>query len=787
MALHHFGDAYSGFQAGIINGRVDHPIYFSNTETPPNPSAFIPFRRDPDFVDQETILDQIHHKCGRPGSRTALVGLGGVGKSQLAIEYAYRTREQSPETWIFWVHASSAARFEQSYRDIADHVKIPGRRNPSTNIFQLVHAWLCDEWRGQWILILDSVDDTGFLFDASTTGQDEPTNHVGGRRARQLVSYIPQSRNGSVLITTRSRRAARHLVEESDIVTVEPMTMGESLALIGKKLGKQDNMDSVVHLAAALEFLPLAIVQAAAYISKRSSRYSVRQYVEDFLKSDRKKASLLDFKDGQLRRDSDKSNSIIITWQISFDYIRHSRQSAANLLSLMSFFDRQEIPEALLRRRNEQANAQRDDKMGNAGDHGDEADDDHSNGDGDSDGSEYGDDEFEEDILTLREYSFISVIADRPSFKMHGLVQLATRKWLEAYGQQEEWNQRFIMNLDAELPTGEYENWVKCQALFPHAKSAMWASILYKAAWYARGLGNWAEAEEMSVRAMNVRIKVLGQEHEDTLSSMSMEAEELFLHVLDSRKRVLGPEHPETLASMGNLASTYWNQGRWDAAEKLFIQNPDTLTSMANLASTYRDQGQWKKAEKLEIYVTETQGRILGADHPSTLKCKAELALTLWNQGRRSDAEKVLGQEHPDTLSCMANLGMARRHRGKLTEAEELETRVLEVQQRILGAEHPSTLTSMANLASTFWSKGRWKDAEELLDQATEISKRVLANLAILEVQAIETSKRVRGKEHPDTLTCMASLATTRRHQGRWHEAEGLEREHPSTLKCRKA
>ncbi|OCK90789.1 uncharacterized protein K441DRAFT_475859, partial [Cenococcum geophilum 1.58] len=98
-------------------------------ETPPDPSSNVPFRRDQDFVERETLLRKINQKCAMPGSWPALVGLGGVGKSQLAIEYAYRTREQSPQTCVLWVHASKAARFEQSYRDIADRVKIAGRRD----------------------------------------------------------------------------------------------------------------------------------------------------------------------------------------------------------------------------------------------------------------------------------------------------------------------------------------------------------------------------------------------------------------------------------------------------------------------------------------------------------------------------------------------------------------------------------------------------------------------------------------------------------------------------------
>ena len=128
------------------------------------------------------------------------------------------------------------------------------------------------------------------------------------------------------------------LVEQSDIIAIEPMDEAHALALFEKKLGKQGESQDVAELAAALEFMPLAIVQAAAYISQRAPRCSVRQYLEEFQKSDRKKTSLLNYEGGQLRRDREAKNSIIITWQISFDYIRQTRLSAADLLSLMSFF-----------------------------------------------------------------------------------------------------------------------------------------------------------------------------------------------------------------------------------------------------------------------------------------------------------------------------------------------------------------------------------------------------------------------------------------------------------------
>src|SRR5262245_47303123 len=109
---------------------------------------------------------------------------------------AYRTRERSPETWVFWVHASNAARFKQSYQDIASCVKVPGRQNPTANIFQLVHDWLQDETKGKWVLILDNVDDTGFLVEPRSAGRDGLTNGLEDKSSRPLIAYIPQCQNG---------------------------------------------------------------------------------------------------------------------------------------------------------------------------------------------------------------------------------------------------------------------------------------------------------------------------------------------------------------------------------------------------------------------------------------------------------------------------------------------------------------------------------------------------------------------------------------------------------------
>ena len=713
---------------------------------------------------------------------------------------------------MFWVHLSNPARLEQGYRDIADAVEIPNRKDPKADIFQLVSSWLRDKNRRKWIMVLDNADDAAVV--------------------SKISPYLPQSPNGSVLITTRSRNAVIELVEDSEIIPVRPMEGEEAVALFKKKLGTESNSAQLVELAAALEFMPLAIVQAAAYIKQRAPRCSPQQYLEEFRKSDKQKTSLLNHKAGQLRRDPEAKNSILITWQISFDFLRDNLRSAADLLSLMSFFDQRGIPEDLLRRESTR-------KIGGGEDKNSVVEE--SNSD-EGTSLESNNDRFEDDIDVLRSYSFISTKGDGMSFEMHGLVQLATRKWLETHGEAEKWKQQFIENLYAVYPTGDPENWSKCQALFPHAKSAemqlpcdkkavrKWGIILCNAAWYAWAKGSYSEAERISLKATEVLSKMYGKEDIDVLRCMSMleiaysdqgqwkKAEELGMQVIEISKRVIGTEHRDTLTSMNNLALIYSDQGQWKKAEELGMQvleirkrvigteHPDTLTNMNNLALTYNYQGLWKKAEELGMQVLEIRKRVLGAEHPDTLISMNNLVFTYNCQGLWKKAEelgmqvieirkRVLGTEHPGTLTSMNNLIFTYNHQGLWKKAEELGMQVIEIRNRVLRAEHPDTLISMNNLALTYEYQGQWKKAEELNIQVMEISKRVLGaehpgtlismgNLALtyndqeqwkkaeeLNIQVMEIRKRVLGAEHPDTLTSMNNFAFILKSQGQNNKA----------------
>jgi tetratricopeptide (TPR) repeat protein len=435
------------------------------------------------------------------------------------------------------------------------------------------------------------------------------------------------------------------------------------------------------------------------------------------------------------------------------------------LLSLMSFFDRQGIPVELLRTHTTMTNGDRNHGVGD-----DEARNERGGSDDNGEAqSRSGIDGYMDDVMMLRDYSFISVDTDGETLQIHGLVQLAMRSWLRTHQQLEKWKEIYIKKLYVAFPTGEYENWKQCQALFPHVQSALgqrpdrkasleeWALLLHEAACYVLLRGNLVDAEQLATKAMEAGIELFGARHPDTLLSMGnlastysaqgrwKEAEQLGVQVVETRKRVLGEDHPNTLASIANLALIFWKQGRWKEAAELGEQvvkackrvlgedHPDTLISMNNLALTYGEQDQLKEAAELRVQVLEACKRVLGEDHPNTLTSMGNLASTYSDQGRYEEAEElevhvvetrktVLGEDHPDTLRSIANLASTYSYQGRWKEAEELEVHVMEVRKRVLGEDHPDTIASMHDLSKLLAGQ---KSVEQLSDSTTPLGTNI--------------------------------------------------------------
>ena len=777
----------------------------------PGPVWHVPFDRMSGFVGRTDELKRLKQKIFETDSRRviSILGLGGVGKSRLALELAYQIQSEHPRHSIFWIQAAEQLTFEKDVLEIGKKLKIPGIEDDKADIKNLVKQRLSNPSEDKWFLILDNADNEELWGKQSDSSQHEFS----------LVEYLPRTTNGSILITTRARSVASFLAGK-DVIELRAMSSDEATEMFANRLEAADlaaDQTTLLTLLDKLAYLPLAIVQAASFINM--TQRPVRTYLELLDQSEVDVIKLLSKDFGDPSRYPNAKNPVATTWLISFDHVRKHHQLAGSLLSCMACFHNKNIPLSLLPETGSRI-------------------------------------DIIDAVAVLTGYSFVvrrqtgsSGVTDLEElYDMHRLVQLAARNWLKIKGSLADWTTACITRMAQLFPTRDHQHKSTWTLYLPHAQRLCAESCVEELSerydllekmglcsvvdgkydeavkihtvvvqWREQELGtseqktlraysnlgealdwrgNRSVAQRYLQQALKWQKETLGQEHHSTLTSMVnlastyrnqgrwKEAEELEVQVMETRKRVLGTEHPGTLTSMNNLASTFWNQGRWKKAEELFMQvmetrkrvlgtkHPDTLISMANLASTYRNQGRWKEAEELEVQVVETSSRVLGMEHPDTLTSMDNLASTFWNQGRWKDAEelfmqvmdtssRVLGTEHPSTLTSMANLASKYQNQGRWKEAEELDVQVMGMSSRVLGTEHPDTLTSMNNLAYALKHQNNDDEAIELMTSCMELCVKVLGpshhhtQSVFMTLMAWLSASRVRGQEGEQSTSRM--------------------------------
>ena len=337
--------------------------------------------------------------------------------------------------------------------------------------------------------------------------------------------------------------------------------------------------------------------------------------------------------------------------------------------------------------------------------------------------------------------------------------------------------------------------------------------------------GDRAGARKLHEQVVEANRRVLGEEHPDTLNALSNFAATLWAQgdlagaralqeqVAEASRRVLGEDHPGTVNSLHGLAAVLWAQGDLAGARTLQErvaeirvrvlghEHPDSLISLGNLAATLQAQGDFAAARNLWQQVAETQRTTLGEEHPHTLASLHGLAATLWDEGNLTAGIKleeqvaearrrVLGEEHPDTLDSLNGLAAALQAQGDLPGAKTLREEVAATLRRALGEEHPDTLTSLSNLAATLQAQRDLAGARRLHEQVAEARRKVLGeehpdtldslnNVAVtlatqgdvvdareLFARIADTRRRVLGEEHPATLTSLSNLAATLQAQG---------------------
>jgi tetratricopeptide (TPR) repeat protein len=659
--------------------------------------SIIPFSQNNRFVGRESQLAQLEAKlyCDKQTTTFAIVGPGGTGKSQLALELAYRTRQNNHNCSVFWIDASNVDSLDQSYAGIAQKLNIPSWDDEKTDTKQLVKLHLERGGARQCLLILDNTEEISL-----------GSPRLSWPQAADLISYLPQSKLCSIVFTTTDSNIAKRLASQNlvELQHLTPITAQRMFEKYLDTLLSESEQQEARLLLQELLYLPLAIVQAAACINNTGLK--VPEYRSQM---DRQKKHGFEHSDkvtDNKPRGYNENDPITTTLFISMEMIQIKDPLAVDCLYLAACVDSKDVPLDLVRAYSPGMDAA---------------------------------------VQVLSNYKLVARRPAESAFDLHQLVHCALRKWLQRQGKLGQWTQHAIAQSLLVFPDHSHGNRSKWRRLLQHAKYALSYDFLegedvdqLHLAWkYAMTMysdGRYNEAEELFVQVMETRKKKLGADHPDTLTSMGNlastyrnqgrwdVAEELEMQVMETFKKKLGADHPDTLTSMNNLASTLWNQGRWDAAEELFMQviesrkkklgadHPDTLTSMANLASTYGNQGRWDAAEELEVQVMETRRKKLGADYPDTLTSMANLASTFWNQGRWDAAEelevqvmetrrKKLGADHPDTLTSMANLAHTQKSLGQEVEAIKLMRECVQLCQQRFRPNHPNLLFSLATLA----------------------------------------------------------------------------------------
>ena len=244
-----------------------------------------------------------------------------MGKTQIVLELAYQTRERNPSYSVFWIQASSMEKVEQAYLQIGHFLQIPGINEEKVDIKQLVKQKLSQESAGEWLLILDNADDADMWFKETDT-----TTWSGS-----LVDMLPRSTKGSVIWTTRDRKGALKMALSQDTLNIREMEESVASNLLRKSLIRPDDPQMCAQLLYQLTYLPLAIVQAAAYIN--ANEIFIAEYLSFLEETEESTINMLseDFEDeGRYR---DLKNPVATTWLISFQQIQRHNSLAAEYLS----------------------------------------------------------------------------------------------------------------------------------------------------------------------------------------------------------------------------------------------------------------------------------------------------------------------------------------------------------------------------------------------------------------------------------------------------------------------
>ena len=620
---------------GQIPPDLHHP------QNPVLPCWNVPFSRNPFFTGREELLKLLHEDLTSKKAAVltqAISGLGGIGKTQIAVEYAYCYRDEYQA--VLWATAATKDTLIVSFLDIARLLNLPEKDEQDQTItIQAVKQWL--EHHDDWLLIVDNADNLALAEE-----------------------FLPTGSRGYILLTTR----AQALGVLAEGINVEKMGTKEGMLLLlrrAKVLAKEaplaqspeTDRTAAESIVKEMDGLPLALDQAGAYIEE--TQCSVSAYLDGYQK---RQAELLKRRGGTGK---EHPEPVATTWSLSFEQVERHNQMAAGLLRVCAFLASDAIPEDLLLK-----------GASELGGHVQPLTTDATR--------------INDAIGVLLNYSLVKRDPHEHTLFIHRLVQVVLKESMDEHTRRE-WAERTVRAISLAFPdVTDVKLWEQCERFLPHAQVCATLieeytfefdnayNLLVQMAFYLEERAQYNQAEPLFQRALAICEKQLGPEHYQTAMSLDnlaivykeqgkyAQAEPLYQRALTIFERQLGPEHYQTATCLDNLAMLYRAQGKYVQAEPLFQR-------------------------ALAIYEKQ-----LGPEHYETATCLDNLAGLFFEQKRYEQAEplfqralaikeKQLGLGHPITAVTLNNLAELYRAQGKYVQAEPLSQRALAIRERWLG------------------------------------------------------------------------------------------------------
>lgn len=663
----------------------------ATSDTPKEPAPLLspesrfwnmPYHRNPFFVGRELQLEQIHTSI-QAKQRVSLSGLGGIGKTQLAVEYAYRFCQNQA---VYFIRAEALL---GDVLALARAFKFPEKMDwhqtcqALKNLFSSTHGWL---------IIVDNVEDIG-----------------------QVEEILPPS--GPVILTTRAQSF------ETTNLDIEELMEEEAVLLLLRRAGSitpettyaaipSDLRMQAKKIVQSLDCLPLALDQAGAYIEE--NRCTLRVYLERY---QAQKQLMLKRRGSKAQSEKDHPEPVAATWSLSFARVERMNPLASDILRLCAFFAPDAIPEELLA-------------------HGDNASE-----------RQVGENQLllAEAILALSRYSLLRLDPATYCLSMHRLVQIVCQEPL-APESARRWAMRAVAAVSQCFPDCEKVSaWPQAERLIAQAVHCLvlvetWlfvdpeaAHLFNRAGLYFLAKGDYEKAEAFINKALAMRMMLFP--HDDLVVAESLndlgislsaqgraaEAEPYLQRALAIKERHQ-PGHPELAVVYNNLASVYRRQQKMLEAEQYFLkalaiwqiqtgQGPQnegdpyghSARTLNNLGLLYLAQQRYGKAESCWLQAIAIWEKLDGPPHPDMGKTLTHLARLYRNQGRIRDAEplllrarvireRALGPDHPDVADTICELAAVYITIEREAEGVSLLAFALDILEQALGASHPRTL-----------------------------------------------------------------------------------------------